>query len=85
MYSQKEKIGKLSEKEIDKQVNLGEQAGGSGHLAYVSYRIDDIRISEAQKGYVQIDYDYTLFTEAEFTCYPDNPPYESSHQNRVLV
>lgn len=71
-----EKIEILVGAEINKREKLGFQRGGSGHMGHVSYRIDAIRLTECGKGITEIVFDYTLMVETEFTCYPDNPPYE---------
>lgn len=70
------KVEELIAAQIRNREKLGNQAGGSGHMAHVSYRIDEIRQGILVSGITEITYYYTLIVETEFTCYPDNPPYE---------
>ena len=56
--------------EISQDENLGEQVGGSGHLGYVSYKID--RISEPERIQIEagdgwkIIYAYTVIVKTVF-------------------
>ena len=74
-------IKDIVKQRIESDEKLGDQAGGSGHLGNVSYRVDSIESREIEGGKLEIIYKYTLITETEFTYYPDNPPYESAHEN----
>ena len=74
---------------ISHDEKLAEQVGGSGHLGYVSYKIDSIgkpeRIQiEAGDGW-KIIYAYTVIVETEFTYYPDNPPYEYKYKKTNII
>jgi len=83
-----EELRKIVDSHIRGRERLGEQAGGSGHLGYVSYALGEIgepvrgeggvwEIPYSYKGGVwEIPYSYTVFVETEFTYYPDNPPHE---------
>ena len=77
MYTEKE-IEDLVKQRIEADEKLGDQAGGSGHLSHVSYRIDSIKSKEIEGNKLEITYTYTLLIESEFTYYPDNPPYEGN-------
>jgi len=71
-------IEKIVREQIEKVEKLGDQAGGSGHMGHISYRIDGIKTKELEDGNREVSYDYTLMVETEFTYYPDNPPHEIS-------
>jgi len=79
-----QQIEKIVRQKIESDENLGSQAGGSGHLGHVSYEINKLNFEEVNDEYV-VEYDYTLYTETEFTYYPDNPPYESSYRKRLTL
>jgi hypothetical protein len=81
----KDKIENIVKQRIETDEKLGDQAGGSGHMGNVSYRIDNIDTREIEDGKMEIAYKYTLITITEFTYYPDNPPYESSRENTVII
>jgi len=78
-------IENIVKQNIETDESLGDQAGGSGHMGNVSYRIDDIKTSKTRPGKLEISYKYTLITVTEFTYYPDNPPYETSKENTMVV
>lgn len=72
-----EELRKIVDSHIRGRERLGEQAGGSGHLGYVSYALGEIGEPVRGEGGVwEIPYSYTVFVETEFTYYPDNPPHE---------
>jgi len=79
-----EQIKEIIDRKIKQDEKLGHQSGGSGHMAHVSYRIDDFSFEAVSETEIKIDYEYTIFVETEFTYYPDNPPYESFHQRCIL-
>jgi len=74
---------------INEDETLGERVGGSGHLGYVRYEIDEIcqpKKVETDKGQGwEITYYYTLNVTTEFTIYPDNPPYEYKYKKTIVV
>ena len=74
---------------IEQDEILGEQAGGSGHLGYVSYELNEIEEPEkvqTDKGQGwEIVYTYTIVVETEFTYYPENPPHEYRYKKRIIV
>lgn len=83
MLTEKE-IEKLIRLKIEKDENLGERSGGSGHLGFVSYTLDEIRIIKQTGTVTEAQYDYTLFIETEFTVYPDNPPAEYPKKGMII-
>ncbi|MBN1198216.1 MAG: hypothetical protein JXA23_02610 [Bacteroidales bacterium] len=80
-----ERILEIVESQIAATEKLGYQGSRSGHMAHVSYRIDQIRTLPPEKGRMEIEVDYTLLTETEFTGYPDNPPYETPCLTSLIV
>jgi len=88
MFSDAE-LKEIVDAQIRKDETLGEQAGGSGHLGYVEYEIDEIsppKMVETEEGQGwQLTYSYTLVVTTEFTYYPDNPPYEYKYRKTVVV
>ncbi|MBN2775977.1 MAG: hypothetical protein JXR31_17105 [Prolixibacteraceae bacterium] len=72
-------VNQIVKKQIETEHRLGEQAGGSGHLSYVSYRLGNLKIEIKAKREKLVTYWYTLFIESEFTVEPDNPPYEYNY------
>jgi len=45
-----EKIKEIVEAQIQSTGKLGSQSGGSGHMAHVSFRIDDIKMHNLEGG-----------------------------------
>ena len=88
MFSEKN-LKDIVDKQISKDEKLGDQAGGSGHMSYVSYSIDEIKKPEKAKidgkDCWKIEYHYTLTVETEFTYYPDNPPYTYKYGKTIFV
>jgi hypothetical protein len=84
-----ERTREIVTRTIEHDEQLGEQAGGSGHLAEVSYEIDEIaapvEVVDEGRTLFEIAYAYTLITVTEFTIYPDNPPHESSYRKSIVV
>ena len=82
-------LQEIVKNQIEKDEKLGDQAGGSGHLGFVSYRIkkiSDPEESQVEKGRTwKISYEYVTIVETEFTYYPDNPPYESLHEKTIIL
>lgn len=74
---------------IRKDEKLGEQAGGSGHLGFVTHHIDNInevRQVQTNKGQGwKITYTYTIVVETEFTYYPDNPPRQIKYKKAIVI
>jgi hypothetical protein len=70
---------------IEKNENLGEKSGGSGHLSYNSYNLEEI-YPPVQKGNKwEVTFKYSIFTETEFTIEPDNPPYKKTYQKTIFI
>ena len=81
----KEEIEEIIKGKIELDEKLGEQAGGSGHLSYVTYQINDFSFKEQPPDKIEISYKYSLYVETEFTYYPDNPPYESTYSKIIVI
>ncbi|MHA1480664.1 MAG: hypothetical protein ACTSQZ_04510 [Candidatus Thorarchaeota archaeon] len=67
------RIRKYVEGWLKKHHNVGESAGGSGHLGSVSWGLQDIELTQS-KDRIIADVEYEISVETEFTYYPDNPP-----------
>ncbi|KPK84592.1 MAG: hypothetical protein AMS27_09495 [Bacteroides sp. SM23_62_1] len=81
----KEKIEKLICEKIELEEQLGDQAGGSGHLSFVEYDLEWIgKPQKTEEGYV-VEYRYTLVISTEFTIYPDNPPYTYPKSGTIII
>jgi len=81
-----EELRKIVDSHIRGRERLGEQAGGSGHLGYVSYALGEIGEPVRGEGGVwEIPYSYTVLVETEFTYYPDNPPHEYRREGVARV
>ncbi len=74
---------------IRRTERLGDQAGGSGHVSFVSYTVDSIepprQVGTAGNEEWEIGFVYTKVIETEFTIYPDNPPYEERYRKTIVV
>lgn len=85
----KEEAYLIAKAYIENAHRIGESAGGSGHMGYTSLRgptIERIRQCLVNgDARWEIAFRYTLVTETEFTCYPDNPPHERTHTKKLLV
>jgi len=83
------KLKNIVSAKINEDETLGEQAGGSGHLGYVEYEIDEIcrpKKVETDKGQGwEITYYYTIIVTTEFTIFPANPPYEYKYKKTIVV
>ncbi|MFW9906174.1 MAG: hypothetical protein ACFFFH_17780 [Candidatus Thorarchaeota archaeon] len=88
MYSEKD-IRKVVKSTIERDENLGEHVGGSGHLGYKSYKIDHIskpeKIQTFNEELIKVTYEYTIYVETEFTYYPDNPPHEYKSRKTIFL
>ncbi len=74
---------------IERDENLGDQVGSSGHLGNVSYEIKEIGTpekveSDSGEGWGVI-YTYTIVIVTEFTIYPDNPPHEITYRKKIII
>ncbi|MBN2412457.1 hypothetical protein JXQ31_12270 [candidate division KSB1 bacterium] len=84
MYTDKE-ILEIIDQKITADEKLGEQAGGSGHLGFVSYQINYFKTRQISPQRLEIAYSYTVYVESEFTYYPDNPPKPYTHDKKIMV
>lgn len=84
MLSEQE-IQNLVQKQIERTEKLGHQSGGSGHMAYVGYKIDEIEITHLPNGKIRVDYRYSTYVETEFTYEPDNPPMEYPSSGSFVI
>ena len=84
MFSDAE-ILEIIDKRIGADEKLGDQAGGSGHMGFVSYNLDEYKTKMISKDILEITYTYTIFVETEFTYYPDNPPMEYPNTKVIKV
>ncbi len=81
----KEDLRQIVKQKIESDEKLGEHASKSGHLAYISYTVNDINVKKLCEEKTEIRYRYTLFVETEFTVYPDNPPMECSKTKVIVI
>ena len=81
----RKKLEKTIRSIIESEENLGEQAGGSGHLSNVSYTIDRIGTPFHDEENWSVLVVYTIVVETEFTVYPDRPPYERTYARTIIV
>ncbi len=81
----KEQIEKAVQGQIEKDEKLGDQAGGSGHMSYVNYTVDEIgEPVKSDRGW-EAEYKYTVVVTTEFTIEPDNPPYRYPKSGKVII
>ena len=82
---QKEKIREIIIRQIEAGEKPGEQSGGSGHLAYKSYKLDGFDVTPLENNLIKVTYRYTIFVETEFTYLPDNPPGEYPYEKEIII
>lgn len=70
---------------VTKNENLGEHAGGSGHLSHTS--LHDLKVVSQKNTSLglEVEYSYTLVVTTEFTIEPDNPPYEYHRKAKIII
>lgn len=85
MIPDKDKLTDAIAKKIEREENIGEKAGSSGHLGMIDYSIDQISEPVPDGENYIMTYRYTLSITTEFTIYPDNPPHESTRELKVIV
>ena len=78
-------IKKIVKQKIEEDEKLGYQSGGSGHMGYVSYQLNDIKIMDAAGDTIKVEYNYSTFVESEFTIEPDNPPMEDIKSRIIII
>lgn len=74
----------IIEQYIQSNYIIGEQSGGSGHLASTDYHISGFRVQQID-GLHEIMADFVISISTEFTYYPDNPPSETRYKVRLLA
>lgn len=81
----KEKIEQIVSGVIHRDEDIGERAGGSGHMSDTAFTIDEISEPvEVSDGW-EIEYRYTTMISTEFTYEPDNPPYRYHHTKIIII
>jgi hypothetical protein len=70
---------------IELDENLGDQKGGSGHLGFVSYKLENYSHELINTRKIKIIYTYKIFVETEFTYYPDNTPQEYIRKKIIFI
>ncbi len=80
-----EEIHEIVKRKIEADEKLGEQTGGSSHLSYVSYVLNNVKTKQLSDEKIEIQYKYKIFIESEFTVYPDNPPMEYPKTKVIVV
>ncbi|MCZ7603222.1 MAG: hypothetical protein M5R37_10150 [Melioribacteraceae bacterium] len=78
-------IEKIIKYHIERTEKLGEQSGGSGHLAYVSYNLLDYEHHQLRDGHTTVNFRYVIFIETEFICEPDNPPMQTEYEKEMIL
>jgi len=81
----REKIRDILIRKIEADEKAGEQTGGSGHLAFKSYRLDGFDTKELDNARTEVTYRYTVFIETEFTVLPDNPLHEYNYEKVMVI
>jgi len=80
----KKEILELINQKITADEKLGDQVGGSGHMGFVSYKINFFKTRQISPELLEITFSYTIYVETEFTNYPDNPPMEYPHEKTII-
>lgn len=80
-----EEIREIVKQKIETDEQLGNQAGGSGHLGFKGYVLNEVKTKQLSESKLEIRYAYTVYVETEFTYYPDNPPMEYPHSGVMVV
>lgn len=80
-----EELKSFLDRKIKSDEDIGEHAGGSGHLSDVGYELKDYSSKELSESKLEIIYQYIVYVTTEFTYYPDNPPYEYPHKKKLIV
>jgi hypothetical protein len=80
-----ESLREIVETQIARDERLGTQTGSSGHMGDVGYTLDAIEEPVRNEEGWAVTYRYTTTVTTEFTIYPDNPPYEYSHEKTIIL
>ena len=82
-------LEKKIREEINKKRNLGEHAGGSGHLAFRSitkFNLGELKeITYKGKQAYEITCEYEIYTETEFLHPPENDKYYTEHYKDKFI
>jgi hypothetical protein len=81
----KEQIEEAVHRQIESDEKPGDQAGGSGHMGYVDYTVDEIGEPVEMDNGWEVSYRYTIEVTTEFTIEPDNPPYRYPKEGKVII
>ncbi|NOX85175.1 MAG: hypothetical protein GXO86_04285 [Chlorobi bacterium] len=81
----KEKIREIIIRQIESDEKPEEQAGGSGHLAFKSFKLNGFDTKQLDNSRTEVKYRYTVFIETEFTVLPDNPPREYKYKKTIII
>ena len=81
----KEDLIKIICSKIESDENLGDHSGGSGHLSYKEYSLNDFSVTEKTGNTLSIKYFYTISITNEFTIYPENPPAEFKKESEIII
>lgn len=84
MLSRKE-VKTIIKSKIRTDENIGQLAGGSGHLSHTSFSITDFTVNSSSEGSTKVYYEYVFSVESEFTHYPDNPPREYQYSKFIVL
>ena len=81
----REELEKILRRIIESEEKLGTQSGGSGHLGYVDYMLEEFGDPVLTGDQYSVTYKYTLIVTTEFTYEPDNPPYRTPVTKTALI
>lgn len=88
MFSE-ERLREIVTHQIREEEELGESAGGSGHLGFSDFDLLKIARPVAFKGRQQglwkLNFEYRITIETEFTYEPDNPPDEYVYSKSITI
>ena len=84
------KLEKKIKDRIEREHELGEHAGGSGHLAFrsmIEFKMGDpIEIMHVNKKVYEISYKFAIYTETEFLHPPEQDDlYTERHEDARLT
>ena len=80
-----QQIEEIVEWHLTQIEQLGDQVGGSGHLANRS--LNNLKVKSGNKTIdgIWVEFEYQIVIESEFTIYPDNPPYTEDKSGKLFV
>ena len=84
MISDKETIRIISSV-IERDEKCGYTSGGTEHLSYISYNIEDFQTTMLPNQNLLLSYFYTISIEGEFTIYPHNPPQQYHYKKNITL